>query len=137
MGAKIPVKQFKLTCRKKSNKFDIESLDKKEKDKLIKATTKYIFNLELLAEAECDTQTEVNAWKEEHPDVIGKNVVKYIKDCVNNVCLCYLNTVSNGMHITEPTSTYMKIDNGCGIAFKTIRIAWDSNNNNITINPYF
>lgn len=137
MGTIIPVKQYKLTCRKKTNKFNIESLDKKEKDELVKTTTKYIFGLEVLAEAEFENRSEADTWKEEHPDVIGKNVAKAVKNCVNNIYFCYIDSVYNTTRIKMPFVAYTKMNNNYRIQFQIVTIVLDSNNNIILNEGYY
>ena len=122
--------------QKKTNKFNIESLDKKEKDELIKITSKYIFGLEILAEAEFDNQSEAEAWKEEHPDIIGKNVAKAVKNCVNNICFCYIDSVRDTIRIKMPFVAYRKMNNNYAIQFQIVTIMLDSNNNIILNEDY-
>lgn len=137
MSAVVPVRQYKLTCKKKTNKFNIESLDKKEKDELVKITSKYIFGLEILAEAEFYNQSEANAWKEEHPDIIGKNVANAVKNCVNNIYFCYIDGVFNTTRVKMPFVAYRKMNNNYMIQFQIVTIVLDSNNNIILNEGYY
>lgn len=80
--------QVKVTCKKET--FDIiESIDKKQRNKLGKLVDRYIFTVEILF-SENVSADNVEQWKIDHPNTISKNVVKNIKNCVKHNYNCYL-----------------------------------------------
>lgn len=87
-----PIQQVKVTCKKET--FDIiESIDKKQRNKLGKLVDRYIFTVEILFE-ESVSVDDVEQWEINHPNIIGKNVAKNIKNCVKHNYNCYLCFIS-------------------------------------------
>lgn len=84
------MQQVKVTCKKET--FDIiESIDKKQRNKLSKLVDRYIFTVEILFEEEVSGGGDaIEQWEIDHPNIIGKNVVKNIKNCVKHNYTCYL-----------------------------------------------
>lgn len=89
MGTIISVKQVKITCKKKFVGV-IENIDRFNRKKLNGTIAKYIFYVKNLDSASFDTQEEADAWKAEHPDIIGANVKTCIKDAVDNCSDAYI-----------------------------------------------
>lgn len=80
--------QVKVTCKKET--FDIiESIDKKQRNKLSKLVDRYIFTIEYLLQEKVSGD-DIEQWKIDHPNIIGKNVAKNIKNCVKHNYNCYL-----------------------------------------------
>lgn len=90
-----PIYQVKVTCKKET--FDIiESIDKKQRNRLSKLVDRYIFTVEILF-SEKVSDGDIDQWEIDHPNTISKNVVKNIKNCVKHNYNCYL-------CITDPNS---------------------------------
>ena len=88
MGTVKYMQQVKVTCKKEAFG-NIESIDKKQKNKLSKLVDRYIFTVELLFGEEVSGE-DIDQWEIDHPNIIGKNVVKNIKNCVKHNYTCYL-----------------------------------------------
>jgi len=82
------VRQVKITCKKETFGI-IESIDKKRRDKLGKLVDRYIFTIETILQ-ESVSSDKVEQWEIDHPNIIGKNVIKNIKNCVKYNYNCYL-----------------------------------------------
>lgn len=80
--------QVKITCKKETFNI-IESIDKKQRNKLSKLIDRYIFTVETILQ-ESVSDDKVKQWEIDHPNIIGKNVVKNIKNCVKHNYNCYL-----------------------------------------------
>lgn len=84
--------QVKVTCKKETFGV-IESIDKKQRNKLSKLVDRYIFTVEVLLQEKVDVDN-VEQWEIDHPNIIGKNVAKNIKNCVKNNYNCYLRRIN-------------------------------------------
>ena len=82
------VQQVKITCKKETFNI-IESIDKKQRNKLSKLVDRYIFTIETILQ-ESVSSDKVEQWEIDHPNIIGKNVAKNIKNCVKHNYTCYL-----------------------------------------------
>lgn len=90
MGAIKYMKQVKVTCKKEAFG-NIESIDKKQRNKLSKLVDRYIFTVEILfGEEVSGGEAAIEQWEIDHPNIIGKNVAKNIKNCVKYNYNCYL-----------------------------------------------
>lgn len=129
MAEKTYMLQVKVTCKKET--FDIiESIDKKQRNKLSKLIDRYIFTVETILQ-ESVSNDKVKQWEIDHPNIIGKNVVKNIKNCVKNNYNCYL-------CITDPNSPGAKTllvcsnkfmgDGEYSIGEEFVKLQVDSNN---------
>lgn len=86
------VQQVKITCKKETFNI-IESIDKKQRNKLSKLIDRYIFTVETILQ-ESVSDDKVEQWEIDHPNIIGKNVVKNIKNCVKHNYNCYFRIIS-------------------------------------------
>lgn len=90
MAGSLYMQQVKVTCKKETFGV-IESIDKKQRDKLSKFVDRYIFRVEILfSEMVSMAEGGVKQWEIDHPNIIGKNVAKNIKNCVKHNYNCYL-----------------------------------------------
>lgn len=93
MASYTYVTQVKVTCKKET--FDIiESIDKKQRNKLSKLVDRYIFTIESLLREKV-SQDDIDQWEIDHPNIIGKNVAKNIKNCVKRNYTCYLCSIDH------------------------------------------
>ena len=88
MGVSKYMQQVKVTCKKEAFG-NIESIDKKQRNKLSKLVDRYIFTVETLF-GESVSADNIEQWEIDHPNIIGKNVAKNIKNCVKHNYNCYL-----------------------------------------------
>ena len=93
MGLGTDMQQIKVTCKKETFGV-IESIDKKQRNKLSKHIDRYIFTVEILLSESVD-KDNVEQWEIDHPNIIGKNVVKTIKNCVKHNYNCYLCNITS------------------------------------------
>lgn len=129
MATKKLMRQVKVTCKKET--FDIiESIDKKQRNRLSKLVDRYIFTVEILFQENVSVDN-IEQWKIDHPNIIGKNVAKNIKNCVKHNYNCYLCLISSdnpggkGFGFCSNKSIY----NGeYEIGAESIRLHVDSNN---------
>lgn len=90
MGAIKYMQQVKVTCKKETFG-NIENIDKKQRNRLSNLVDRYIFTVEILFEEEVSGgEDAIEQWKIDHPNIIGKNVAKNIKNCVKHNYNCYL-----------------------------------------------
>lgn len=90
MASKTYMQQVKVTCKKETFGV-IENIDKKQRNRLSKLVDRYIFTVEILFGEEVSGGGDaIEQWKIDHPNIIGKNVVKNIKNCVKHNYTCYL-----------------------------------------------
>lgn len=121
--------QVKVTCKKET--FDIiESIDKKQRNKLSKLVDRYIFTIEFLLEEKV-SPNDSEQWEIDHPNIIGKNVVKNIKNCVKYNYNCYLCNINHNNPREKGFTVCSNkfIDNGeyeIGNEFASLHV--DSNN---------
>lgn len=120
------VQQVKITCKKETFNI-IESIDKKQRNKLSKLVDRYIFTIETILQ-ESVSSDKVEQWEIDHPNIIGKNVAKNIKNCGKHNYNCYLRDIyDDGFEFTFCSNKFM--DNGeYGIGNQFNRLIVDSNN---------
>lgn len=120
--------QVKVTCKKET--FDIiESIDKKQRNRLSKLVDRYIFTVEILFE-ENVSDDNIEQWEIDHPNTISKNVVKNIKNCVKhnyNCYLCITNPNFPGKTLLACSNKFMG-DDEYEIGDQRVKLHVDSNN---------
>ena len=90
MSAVAYMTQVKVTCKKEAFGV-IENIDKKQRNKLSKLVDRYIFIVEtIFGEEVSGGEDAIEQWEIDHPNIIGKNVAKNIKNCVKHNYNCYL-----------------------------------------------
>lgn len=121
--------QVKVTCKKET--FDIiESIDKKQRNKLGKLVDRYIFTVELLFQEDV-SDDNIEQWKIDHPNIIGKNVAKNIKNCAKHNYNCYLCSTNPNYPEDKMLSVCSNkfMGNGeYGIGDQRVKLIVDSNN---------
>ena len=134
MAGSVFMQQVKVTCKKEAFGV-IESIDKKQRNKLSKLVDRYIYTVEILFSENVSMGGDaVEQWKIDHPNIIGKNVAKNIKNCVKHNYNCYLRSIyddefaftfcsdkftNNGEYEIVATDIHLHVNSNNEVTFST------------------
>ena len=126
MGVYKFMQQLKVTCKKETFG-NIESIDKKQRNRLSKLVDRYIFTVEVIFNEDVSVD-DVEQWEIDHPNIIGKNVAKNIKNCVKYNYNCYLRSIHDDDSGFTFCSNKVMINGEYDIHATNIHLHVDSNN---------